>query len=92
MLGKLEKQPVDYLDYDINFEEWLVDDDAVESATAVSSAPTELVVSNVMILSPIVKMWVAGGLDGQTYKITVTATTVQGRIKEVDFMIRVRDC
>ncbi len=92
MLGKLEKQPVDYLDYDINFEEWLVDDDEVESATAVSSVPTELIVSNVMILSPIVKMWVAAGLDGKTYKITVTATTVQGRIKEVDFMIRVRDC
>lgn len=92
MLGKLEKQPVDYLDYDINFSEWLVDSDSVESATAVSSVPEELIVSNVMILSPIIKIWVAGGLNGSTYKITVTATTAEGRIKEVDFMIRVRDC
>ena len=91
MLGTLTKQPADYLDYDVNFEEWLTDDDTIASAGATVEPAGELTIGDVLISSPIVKLWLSGGLDGKTYKITLTATTAFGRVKETEFRIRVRD-
>lgn len=85
------KQPVDHLDYDVDFSRWLPEDDAITTATAVSDAPTDLVVESVQISSPVVKVWVSGGTNGRSYKITVTASTSGGRIKETEFRIRVRE-
>lgn len=91
MLGTLTKQPGERLDYDVNFEDWLTDDDTVASAGAVVSPTGELAIDDVLISNPIVKLWLSGGEDGKTYKITLTATTAFGRIKEAEFRIRVRD-
>lgn len=91
MLGIVTKQPADYLDYDISFADWIADEDVIESATVTIAPDGELAVGNIQIFSPTVKVWLSGGVDSGSYKATLTATTRQGRIKEVEFKIRVRD-
>lgn len=90
ILGTFSKQPVEVLDYDIDCSEWLVSDDALASATAVVDG-TGLIVDSVLISSPRVKVWLSGGTNGSTYKVTVTITTEDGRVKQVEFRVRVRD-
>lgn len=91
MLGIVTKQPADYLDYDISFADWIADEDVIESADVTIAPADELTVGEIQIFSPTVKVWLAGGVNGGSYKATLIATTTQGRIKEVEFKIRVRD-
>lgn len=86
-----QKQPADQLDYELDFSEWLSGGDTIAGAVAVSSTPDELMIETVQTFSQSIKVWVSGGEDGQTYKVTATVTTAQGRVKELDFKIRVRD-
>lgn len=37
------------------------------------------------------KVWVGGGATGRDYMVTVLVTTSEGRVKEVDFKVKVRD-
>lgn len=92
MLGVQQKQPADLLDYDIDFTRWLTEDDTITTAVVTVSPADELTAQSVFVDSPIVKVWLTGGVDGSTYTVTVTASTAGGRIKETDFRIRVRDC
>lgn len=101
MLSTLIKQPAEQLDYTIDFTRWLPDDDKILTVEAhVSPEPEpedegwlEIVAVHVNENEPaFVTVWAAGGVNNQTYKVTVTVGTEGGRIKEVDFKIRVRDC
>lgn len=91
-MNLFQKQPADQLDYDLDFSDWLTEDDTINGADAVSSVPEELAIESVSVSGQTVKVWVSGGVDGSTYKITTTVTTALGRIKELDFKIRVKDC
>ena len=92
ILGVFIKQPQEVLDYDFDYSEWLPVSDTIISATAVADAGITL---GSTIIDPatqrVVKQWVSGGISGITYKIQITATTAGGRIKEVEFKIRVRE-
>ena len=90
-MNLFQKQPGDQLDYDLDFSEWLTGSDTITGAVAVSSEPDELTVLSVAIAGTAVKVWIAGGLNGSTYKVTTTVSTAEGRIKELEFKIRVRD-
>jgi hypothetical protein len=37
------------------------------------------------------KLWVSGGTHKERYKIAVVAATSQGRTKEVNFQIKIKD-
>lgn len=91
ILGSFSKQPVEVLDYDIDCSDWLVSDDVVASATATVTGGAGLVVDSVFVASPRIKVWLSGGTNGLSYKITVTITTDDGRIKQVEFRVRVKD-
>lgn len=91
MLGAAKKQPGDNLDYDIDFERWLPDGDALVSAVAVADDNT-ITVGDVEVIPPLVKVWLSAGEAGKSYKITVTTTTAEGRVKEVSFNLRVAEC
>lgn len=91
MLATIIKQPADHLDYDVDYGRWLPDGDAVTMAEIAVEPAGDLVIESVQITDRIVKVWVSGGEDGATYKITVTASTSWGRIKETEFRIRVRE-
>lgn len=91
MLGTVRKRPDDQLDYDIDFERWLSDGDTIQDATAVAS-PAGVTVDRVEVFGDIVKVWLSGGTAGASHEITVTASTAEGRVKEVAFNLRVAEC
>lgn len=91
MLGVAKKQPGDTLDYDVDFERWIPEGDSLVVSSAVADDPG-IIIGDVEVIPPLVKVWLSAGISGRTYKITVTTTTAQGRIKEVDFLVRVNDC
>ncbi len=85
------KEPGDELDYDADFSAWLPDGDTITSAAAVLDKEDELEITAVQVSTPIVKVWTKAGVDRATYKITVTASTAGGRVKEVQFKLRIKD-
>jgi hypothetical protein len=91
MLGTMRKRPDDALDYDVSFEKWLSPGDTLIDATATADSP-DLTVLSVALSGAVTKVWLAAGLAGNSYQITVTATTAQGRVKEVAFNLRVVEC
>ena len=90
ILGKFTKQPADVLDYDFDYSDWL--DDRVDTiATQTVTADTGITVGTVSNASGVVKAWISGGTDGQTYKVTCTMTSAGGRIKQAEISIRVKE-
>lgn len=81
------------LDFDVNFSAWLPDGDTITTATHDLDNEGELVVQAVQVDTPIVKVWVNSdnAVDRATYKITIAASTAGGRVKDVDFKIRIKD-
>jgi len=92
MLGIKQKRPADVLDFDVDYEDWLTDDDTITTVTTSVSPSGELAVDSVQVSNPEVKVWVSGGENGSTYDIEVTAATTGGRVKVECFKIRVKDC
>ena len=105
-LGLQRKQPSEVMDYDIDFSEYLPEGDELASAgnpptptgcDAFVSSATEtsstLVIDNVYVIDSgkTLKVWVSGGTNGVTYKVTLRATTAGGRVKEVEFKVKVKD-
>lgn len=91
MLGTVRKRPDDQLDYDVAFERWLSDGDTITDATAVPD-PSGVSIDRVEVFGDVVKTWISGGTAGASHKINVTATTAQGRVKEVTFNLRIVEC
>lgn len=91
MIGTVRKRPSDQLDYDIDFERWLSDGDAILDASAVAD-PAGVTVDRVQVFGVIVKVWLSGGVAGASHRISVMVTTEQGRTKEVSFNLRVAEC
>ncbi|MGQ0335685.1 phage fiber-tail adaptor protein [Halomonas elongata] len=79
-----KKQPRDHLDYDIDLSEWMAEGDEVEHVEV--TAPDGLEVTQVGIEPNRVKLWIKGGTDGESYKLSPLIYT-ESRTKEVDFMI-----
>jgi hypothetical protein len=91
MLGTVRKRPDDQLDYDVEFHDWLTSGDTITSATATAD-PAGVTVDRVQVFGTLVKVWLSGGALGGSHIITVTASTAQGRVKEVIFNLRVTGC
>lgn len=100
ILGKFTKQPAETLDFDIDFSEFLSDGDSlVTVGDPPVPSPLDVVVSpvgltlglTIVVGGSVIKQWVSGGTDGQKYKITLTATSNAGRVKQVEFIVRVKE-
>lgn len=89
MLGNARKRPEDRLDYDVDFADWLSPGDTVRDATATAPGVT---VDRVQVFGTVVKVWLSGGLAGDSTPIDVVITTAAGRVKEVTFNLRVTEC
>lgn len=89
------KQPVDIIDIDVDMSEFLPDSDNISGATAsIQVAPdAELVLGtrSVNTLTKVVKQWISGGTSGVTYQVAVTITSNEGRTKQVDFKVKVKE-
>ena len=86
-----KKQPADVLDYDTNFADWMPAADSISSKTVTAETGITIVTSSFNVNTHVVKVWLSGGTDGTSYKITVRIVTVGGRTKERDFRVRVKE-
>ncbi len=93
VVGSVKQQPNDVQDYDIDFSEWFPSDDVITSA-AISVGPVMPTPPSYAI-SPdgkSVKVWVfAGGESGVKYQVTVRAATNDGRVKEVELRVSIKE-
>lgn len=94
-LGTYKKQPAETLDYEIDFSTFLPagdDIDAVNDPPVILIEPAGLTqVGLALVTGQNVKLWFSGGTDGTTYKVTVTVTTEQGRVKQNEFKVKLKD-
>jgi len=90
-IGTFEKQPNEVLDYDIDCADWLATGDNIVGITATSDVPAELVVDLIVNNDPQAKIWLSGGVDGTTYQVEASITTGDGRKKEAEFVVRVKE-
>jgi hypothetical protein len=91
ILGTFIQQPNEVLDYDVDYSEWIPAGDVVLTATATADPGITLGDTLIDPTGLVVKQWVSGGVNGETYKIQVSATTDEGRVKEAEFRIRIRE-
>lgn len=93
LIATFEKQPADVLDYDIDYTTWLPDNDAIASAVAVVAPEGGLTVDLTLVTenNTRVKIWVSGGVSGTTYKVEITVTTDDGRVKQDEVRFRVKE-
>ena len=91
IIGTMVKQPAEVLDYDIDFSSWLPNDFIV-SATVTATPATNLAIDSFGVFDQTwVKIWLSGGADGVKYKVEVTATTDDGRVKQAEFYVSVKE-
>lgn len=98
ILGTQIQQPDEMLDYDINYASWLIGTDriatvttAVEPALDDTTNPDGLQATYVSHDGERVKMWVKGGVNGTTYRVSVTVTTDDGRIKQDELKFKIKE-
>lgn len=101
ILGTFYKQPAETLDFDIDFAQFLADGDTLVSAgdppvpspLNVVVTPAGLTVGGTYVVDngTTIKQWLSGGTNGARYKISITATSNAGRVKQVEFVVRVKD-
>jgi hypothetical protein len=90
VLGKFSKQPVEVQDYDIDFNPYLEShNDIALSHTAFAEAGVTILASD--LTDGIVKVFVSGGTDGNSYKVSATITTQGGRVKQGDILVKVKE-
>ena len=95
-IGSFTKQPGDILDYDVDYSAWLIEGDAVSASTVLiellaGQSPGTLAVSGKNNLTSRVKLWLTGGANGDSYKVTVTMTSTEGRVKQDEFTMKVKE-
>ncbi|PUE08990.1 hypothetical protein B9Z51_08635 [Limnohabitans sp. T6-5] len=96
ILAKFEKQPADVQDYNIDYNEWLagLEDTAPGPATPTNMrvvAEAGITVDRYTLVQGVATVWLSGGTDGQSYKVTVTVTTVGGRTKQAEIKVKVKE-
>jgi len=90
ILGSFTQTPYERLDYDIYFGDFFPSGDSVN--TQVTTADTGLTVSaSINTAKDTVKVYASGGNAGSRYKVKVLATSVQGRIKEGEFWVNIKE-
>ena len=91
ILGTVTQQPADVQDYDIEFSEWFPPGDQITSCVISVKPPMPAPPSHA-IRGQRVKVWVySGGHAGTKYQISICPTTAEGRKKEVELMVRIKE-
>ncbi|XVJ69952.1 MAG: hypothetical protein HEQ39_10035 [Rhizobacter sp.] len=91
LVGTATQQPGDIYDYDIDFAPWFPPGDNIISAN-VTVSPAMPVAPSSAINGLQVKVWVYdGGTSGLTYKLTLLAITSDGRQKEVELQVKIKE-
>lgn len=88
-IERFTKQPKEVFDYRINLEDWLDAGDVAVDVEIESDAG--ITVDSSSVDDGGVTIWVSGGTTEVDYNFSVLIETDEGRKKEVDFIIRVRE-
>lgn len=89
-------QPEEDLDYDVDFNDFLPTgddiDDVVATARCLKGHDTPaLEPYRVEFAQGVVKTWIRGGANGSKWRVELSMTTVEGRIKEAEFDVIVKE-
>lgn len=90
ILAKFSKQPVEVQDYDIDFTDYLEFHNDIAS-THTAAAETGVTILASTLTEGVVKVFVSGGTDGSSYKVSATITTLGGRVKQGDILVKVKE-
>lgn len=95
VLATYTKQPIERLDYDFEYSDFLNGDSIDVSLGAVFTVepvePGGLVIDSYVVQPTYTKVWVSHGLVDSKYKISCTVTTLHGRVKQDEIKIRVKE-
>lgn len=93
ILEKYTKQPADVQDYDISYVDWLAALGATGASVVVTADAGVTQPTPATLSAGVVKVWIAGGTDGGSYKVTCTLTTTgaQPRVKQAEIVIKVKE-
>lgn len=91
ILATYIKQPNEVQDYDIDFTEYLASmgGDSILSHTVL--ADTGITVDSSLVINNVVKIFLSGGYDHESYNVTARVTTVGGRVREGEIKIKVKE-
>lgn len=90
ILGTFIKQPADITDYDVEYQEWLPVGDSLFD-TQVTVSPDTITIQAARVVDQRVNIWLEGGAAGTTYKFTVNTTTTNGRVRQDEFRVKIKD-
>lgn len=90
-LGTFQKQPRERRSYSITYEDALAPGDNLRKVEVLSVTPADLIVDQVTLLDPRVKLFADAGTDGTTYRIELLVTTEDGQTFEDEFTIKVKE-
>lgn len=86
------KQPYETLDFDLDCSRRLSGEDEVSSVSASIAGPdSTMSIVRTSFTGSVAKLWVTGGTNDATYKITAHIVSLTGRIIETEFLIHVKD-
>lgn len=91
VLEKFTKQPTDVQDYDIDFSEYLTSMGGDTALSQVTSADPGITLVYSMLTGAVVKVFLSGGVTGTSYKVTTTLTTMGGRVKQAEIVVKVKE-
>lgn len=92
VVGKFRKAPGDRKRYEVNYADWLNAGETLDTVTISGNVDDDqFYVDGWMITNggKEVIMYVSGGVSGVSYKVTVTASTSLGQIKNdtIEFVV-----
>jgi len=74
--------PNDFLDYSIDWSQWLTGTDTIASSTWTSTATGTITLSNQSSGTATTVCWVSGGVVGEIYNVTNHIVSAGGRIED----------
>lgn len=92
LLGTVEKQPREIIDFDILYAKFLAGrTDSITSVTTEIFPSGALTIPYTNISGTTVKVAIAGGIDGESYKVTVITVTEAGLLLEDEVTVFVQE-
>lgn len=88
-LGKHSKQSSESLDYDVDYSDWFSNRSDAPSTFSVSG--TSGVTVSGSRSGNVINVLVSGGTAGVQYEVTILLTTTTGRVKEANFLVKIKD-
>ena len=93
-MATFDKDPNEVLDYGFDWDDsekpWLVSGDVIDSSTWTADS-SNLTIDSSSTTDTVTKVWVSGGVVGETYKLTNNIVTTGGRTGERSHCVVMRD-